>query len=533
MTQSPQKSPSKPLALLSVTDKAGIVEFARGLAKAGYELLSTGGTAKALVDAGLRVTQVSEYTGSPEVMDGRVKTLHPKIHGGLLCDRNQTAHVDALSDMSGRFIDIVAVNLYAFEKAAIRAQLPLSAAIEHIDIGGPSMLRSAAKNYAHVTVICDPADYSLVLSEILANGRTQVETRQKLATKVFAVTGAYDAAIAAYMQAKSDAAASDHSPLPTALTLQLQQRTPLRYGENPQQQAGLYADANHCDQGLAGITIHQGKELSYNNYLDLNAAAALVRDLLPLPAAAIIKHTNPCGVGVASDGSALSAYRKALAGDPQSAFGGIVALNVAVDEACALAMSELFLECIIAPGFSPGALNALAKKIHLRLVSANFLAQPAAAALTLRSIEGAYLLQEDDRAKFTPDTWRVATQAVPTTEQRQDALFAMQVAKHVKSNAIVLVRNGETLGIGAGQMSRVDALEAAIRKARAFQKELRGAVLGSDAFFPFRDCVDLAAAAGIQCLTQPGGSKRDEESITACNEHGVSMLFTGMRHFRH
>lgn len=524
-----------PLALLSVSDKSGIVPFARRLSACGFTLVSTGGTARALRDAGLSVRDVSDLTQFPEMLDGRVKTLHPRIHGGLLGRWDLPDHRRQMELHGILPISLVAVNLYPFEQVAQRLHssgVTRAELIENIDIGGPSMLRSAAKNSDSVTVLVDPADYDPVASELEHQGLVSPSTRWRLAQKVFARTAAYDAAIAAVLATlpPSDGqpgAAASPAVLPDHLQISAPRLQPLRYGENPHQQAALYSDPSQPG-GLAHARLLHGKELSFNNLVDLDAACELATEF-DLPAAAIIKHTNPAGCASAS--SLAEAYDLALACDPVSAYGGVVGLNRIVDASTAQAMAQLFLECIAAPRFSPEALEILGRKKNLRLVEVS----PASPPLRFRSISGGFLLQTSDDLLLNPDRWRVVTQLSPTSSQQTALLFAWAVAKHVKSNAIVFARafpSGacQTLAVGAGQMSRVDAVKIAAMKA---QLPLHGAAVASDAFFPFPDGIEAAVSHGASCFIQPGGSVHDADCIAACDRLHVAMLFTGIRHFRH
>jgi phosphoribosylaminoimidazolecarboxamide formyltransferase/IMP cyclohydrolase len=524
-----------PRALLSVSDKSGIVEFARGLVAAGWQILSTGGTARALRDAGLAVTDVSEVTGHPEMMHGRVKTLHPAVHAGILARRDVPEDLAAMAAQGYAPIDLVAVNLYPFHEAvAARAAIP--AAMEQVDIGGPTMLRSAAKNHAHVLVVVDPADYPRVL-ESVRGGDAGERLRRELAAKVFAHTGAYDAAIADYFAAAADApapvAAGEGVELPPALTLELRKVQPLRYGENPDQPAAFYAEVKHgAVSGMPALRQLHGKELSFNNLLDVEAAVTAVSAWHDdtRSASVIIKHTTPCGVALAA--TAREAYRLALAADPVSAFGGIVAFNRAVDADTAAELASTFLEIVVAPRFTEEALVELRRKKNLRLIELP-IAPPPARELDFKRVQGGFLLQARLRYEFPETDWKVVTRRAPTPAEREDLRFAWRVCASVKSNAIVLAHDGRTVGIGAGQMSRVDSSRIAVLKAQDQQVDLHGAVLASDAFFPFRDGVDAAAAAGVRALIQPGGSVRDEEVIAAADEHGMAMVFTGRRVFRH
>jgi phosphoribosylaminoimidazolecarboxamide formyltransferase/IMP cyclohydrolase len=527
-------------ALVSVSDKRGVVELAAVLRDLGVEILSTGGTAAALAAAGIAVTQVSAYTGAPEILDGRVKTLHPRIHGGLL-GRDTTAHQQEMAANAIEPIDLVIVNLYPFEATVARSETSLEDAIENIDIGGPAMLRSAAKNHERVAVVVDPADYGWV-ALALRGGGVSAAQRLALARTAFAHTAAYDAAIAAYLSSIDDAAANDRAAapvrreLPDTLTVQWRRRYELRYGENPHQRAAFYGDAQSPlpvtrseRPTIAAAEVLGGKQLSYNNILDLDAALGLALELTD-PAAVIVKHNNPCGVAI--DPDLASAYRKAREADPMSAFGGIVAVNREVDEPLAKLLVETFLECVVAPGYSAAAREVLAEKKNLRLVAAGGLWQPPAGELawSVRTVAGGALVQSVDHGMVHLASARVATAREPSLSERADLAFAWRVAKYVKSNAIVFARDGVTIAIGAGQMSRVDSVQICERKAG---DRLEGAVVASDAFFPFRDGVDVLAGAGAVAVVQPGGSVRDEEVIAAANEHGLAMLFTGMRHFRH
>jgi phosphoribosylaminoimidazolecarboxamide formyltransferase/IMP cyclohydrolase len=527
-------------ALVSVSDKRGVVELAREIHDLGAEILSTGGTAAALAAAGIPVKQVSQHTGAPEILDGRVKTLHPKIHGGLL-GRATPAHTAEMAANAIEPIDLVVVNLYPFEATIARPGTSLDDAIENIDIGGPAMLRSAAKNHERVAVVVDPADYGWVI-EALRGGGLSAAQRLRLARTAFAHTAAYDAAIAAYLSSIDDTAADarDAAParreLPDTLGLAWRRLYELRYGENPHQRAAFYADARSplavsASQRptIAAAEVLGGRQLSYNNILDLDAALGLVLEFTE-PAAVVVKHNNPCGVAI--DRDLASAYRKARDADATSAFGGIVAVNREVDEALAKLLAETFLECVVAPGYSAAARDALASRKNLRLVAATgaWQAPTGELAWSVRTIAGGALVQTVDHGMVDLDGAKLASQRAPSAAERADLAFAWRVAKHVKSNAIVFARDGVTLAIGAGQMSRVDSVRICERKAG---DRLAGAAVASDAFFPFRDGVDVLAAAGARSVVQPGGSVRDEEVIRAADEHGLAMLFTGMRHFRH
>jgi phosphoribosylaminoimidazolecarboxamide formyltransferase/IMP cyclohydrolase len=510
-------------ALLSVSDKNGLIPLAHTLAKAGVELISTGGTARALRDAGLTVKDISEHTGFPEMLDGRVKTLHPKVHGGLLYIRGNETHEVAVKQHGITPIDLVVVNLYPFEATVARPDVSLHDAIENIDIGGPSMLRSAAKNHDSVTVVVDPADYAEVARQISESGNTTLELRRKLAAKVFARTAAYDAAIAAHLQKEFSA---DKKALPPSLAISAPLVQPLRYGENPHQAAALYGKFNEFFQQL------HGKELSYNNILDLTAAANLIAEFeSEAPTLAILKHTNPCGMGQGA--SLREAWDKAFATDKQAPFGGIIAVNKILDGACAEAIAEIFSEVIVAPDFSTEALATLQKKKNLRLLKV--LKSPlTGGAFDLRGVgAGSFLLQERDLKIVTRADLKIVTKRQPTDEELRAMLFGWRVVKHVKSNAIVYVAADRTLGVGAGQMSRVDSSRIAVWKAGEARLSLKSSVVCSDAFFPFPDGLITAAEAGATAVIQPGGSVRDAEVIAAADERGMAMAFTGARHFRH
>jgi phosphoribosylaminoimidazolecarboxamide formyltransferase/IMP cyclohydrolase len=523
-----------PFAILSVTDKTGLVPFARSLAELGYQILSTGGTAKLLQESGLSVTEVASFTTSDEFFNGRVKTLHPRIHGGILMDRDNPTHQEEAAKHHIEPIDLVVVNLYQFGEKAAAQNLSVDEAIEFIDIGGPTMLRAAAKNHRYCLPVIDPQDYDQIIAE-LQNGEVATATRQRLAAKVFATTSQYDGMIAHHLTAADTDQAAEDATTPEQVDLTLTLKQSLRYGENPQQKAGFYA-APGAQSGLQDAQVLQGKALSYNNYLDIDAAANLVKEFSQ-PMVAIIKHTNPCGAAQGRAGEPLAElYERALSGDPKSSFGGIVATNQAIDAATAEKMSGIFLECIAAPTFTDDAKAVFAKKKNLRLLELPYL-QPeqnqAPDDWQLRSVRGGFLLQTQDASQASIDEWELATDYGMSNELRDDLWFSWRVAKHVKSNAIVLAKNLQTLTIGAGQMSRVDAVNFAITKALEEAKDLQGAVLASDAFFPFRDSIDHAARSGVKAVVQPGGSIRDEDSITACHEHELTMFLTGRRHFRH
>jgi phosphoribosylaminoimidazolecarboxamide formyltransferase/IMP cyclohydrolase len=515
-------------ALLSVSDKSGLADFARFLHARGIELLSTGGTARHLREAGLPVVDVSEVTGFPEILDGRVKTLHPAVHGGLLARRDMPAHMSKIAEYGIRPIDIVVVNLYPFAATAADPGKSLEEVVEQIDIGGPSMLRSAAKNFDAVTVITDPADYARVRGAIESGGDTTHELRRELAAKVFVHTSGYDAAIANYLMAAANAGEGSHS-WPAVYTVSMPLQQPMRYGENPHQSAAFYRDPTCTETSLATARQLHGKELSYNNILDAEGALEMVRDFTDLaPAAAVIvKHSNPCGIAIAA--SPAEAYEKARATDPDSAFGGIVALSTEVDEATAAAINATFNEIVIAPGFSEAALRVLTAKKNLRLLATGPFT-PKRRLLIMRGIVGGAVVTDRDLGMVTVDQLRTVSKLKPSAEDLAGLLFAWRCVKWVKSNAIVYTDHTSTIGIGAGQMSRIDASKFGALKAR---RPLAGCFMASDAFFPFRDGVDIAAKYGVRAIIQPGGSVRDEEVIAAADEHGIALVFTGMRHFRH
>ena len=512
-------------ALLSVSDKAGIVPFAKALVdQHGFTLLSTGGTARLLRDENVPVTDVSEHTGFPEMMDGRVKTLHPKVHGGLLCLRENPEHREAAKTHGIGMIDLVVVNLYPFEETVARASVTFEEAIEQIDIGGPSMLRSAAKNHRDVTVVCDPADYDRVLAS-MASSDSGASLRRELAQKVFARTASYDLAISNYLQSQSDDVPDLDaiSGFPAEMEIHSKKAMSLRYGENPHQQAALYGDfLDHFEQ-------LQGKELSYNNILDVSAAAYLIGEF-ERPTVAILKHTNPCGAASADD--LETAWEHAYATDRQAPFGGIIVVNNTLDLGLAAKISEIFCEVIIAPGFSDEAREVFAQKKNLRLLvsRAGFGAETLQ---EIRSVPGGYLAQDRDQKKINPKAFEVVTQRQPTDEEWRSMLFGWRVVRHVKSNAIVYAGDERTLGVGAGQMSRVDSSRIAVWKAGEANLPLTGSTIASDAFFPFADGLIAAADAGATAAIQPGGSVRDDEVIAAANERNLAMVFTQNRHFKH
>jgi len=527
-------------ALISVSDKSGLVEFARGLAGFGVALLSTGGTAKLLGEHGIKVTEVSAHTGFPEMLDGRVKTLHPKVHGGILARRDVPSHVSALDAAGIAPIDLVVVNLYPFSETVARPGCTLEEAIENIDIGGPAMVRSAAKNHQHVAVVTDPGDYAQILSEMQeASGAIGLPTRFKLAQKAFSHTAAYDGAISNYLTAID--ASGARAAFPARLNLSFELVQALRYGENPHQHAAFYRDLAPAPGSLARYTQLQGKELSYNNIADSDAAWECVKTF-EAPACVIIKHANPCGVAVAA--STLEAYRLAFATDPTSAFGGIIAFNRELDAATAAAVAEKFVEVLIAPTVSAGAKEVLAKKENVRVLEVPLPSPLAplpegegnvvnALRCEYKRVGGGLLVQTPDSAAVGAAQLKAVTRIKPTPAQQENLLFAWRVAKYVKSNAIVFAGSGRTLGVGAGQMSRVDSARIAAMKAKSAGLPLAGSVAASDAFFPFRDGLDVVADAGAAAVIQPGGSLRDEEVIAAADERGIAMVFTGYRHFRH
>jgi phosphoribosylaminoimidazolecarboxamide formyltransferase/IMP cyclohydrolase len=518
-------------ALVSVFDKTGIVEFARRLAALKIEILSTGGTAKLLREAGVAVRDVSDFTGWPEMLGGRVKTLHPKVHGGLLFRRKNAEDQKQAAEHGIAPIDLVAVNLYPFEATAAKTGLTAEELIENIDIGGPTMLRSAAKNFESVTVVTDPADFERVAKELESTGETTLATRLELARKVFATTSRYDGMITTELERLSAATGlvslKAKPVLPERVHIALRRQQELRYGENPHQAAALYVLAGRAPEGLAGAKQLQGKELSYNNFVDLEAARNLAAEFKN-PAAVIIKHNNPCGT--AEQGTLLDAYLKALACDPVSAFGGVLAFNRVVDAATAEEVTKLFVECIAAPGFNEKAKAIFAAKKNLRLLELPPGGLEPERELQLKRILGGMLVQQPDLGESHDQELRTVTKRVPTADEIRTMRFAWKVSKHVKSNAIVFAKDGATLGVGAGQMSRVDSVKIAVMKA---QSSLAGSVVASDAFFPFPDGVEEAAKAGATAVIQPGGSVRDPDVIVAADRLGLAMVFTGMRHFLH
>ena len=515
-------------ALVSVSDKTGLVEFVQGLQQHGWEIIATGGTQRLLEDAGIHTIGISEVTGFPEICDGRVKTLHPKVHGALLARRDEPSHLQALHENGIEFIDMVCVNLYPFRETIAKEGTTMAEAIEKIDIGGPSMLRSAAKNWNDVTVVCDPADYQRVLAEIDATGNTTKETRLQLSAKAYTHTAEYDMCIATYMRKAAG--------LNEKLFLEYDLKQSLRYGENPHQDAKFYAALEPVPFSLATAKQLNGKELSYNNIQDANAALNIVREFGNTPFCVGLKHMNPCGAAIGKD--VVEAWTKAYEADKVSIFGGIVATNCELTREAAELMKPIFLEIIMAPKFSEGALEVLCTKKNLRLLEVNMDADNETH-MQYVSVNGGLLAQHQDTTTVTLTRDMCVTETKPTDEQMTDLQFAWRIVKHVKSNAIVVVKNGRTYGVGAGQMNRVGSAGIALRQAeealRTEGKDIRkeGLVMGSDGFFPFGDSVESAAEYGIAAIVQPGGSVRDEESITAADKHGIPMLFTGMRHFKH
>ncbi|WP_094603211.1 Bifunctional purine biosynthesis protein PurH [Sporomusa silvacetica DSM 10669] len=508
-------------ALLSVSDKTGIVEFAKALHSFGVELVSTGGTMKVIKEAGIPVTYVSEITGFPEIMDGRVKTLNPYIHGGILAIRDNPAHRAAMTEHNITGIDLVAVNLYPFRQTVAKPDVTLNDAVENIDIGGPAMIRAAAKNFQYVTVVVNPERYGEIIAQLTAGGEVEFKNRMALAQEAYSHTAAYDAYISRYLSGQLD-----QGLFPETMHMVYEKAQDLRYGENPHQAAAFYREQYYNGPGVANAKQLSGKELSFNNIVDVEAAYALVAEFAE-PAAAIIKHTNPCGTGIGT--TLAAAYNKAYQADPLSAYGGIIALNREVDKETAQLISELFAEAVIAPAFSPEALGILTQKKNVRLLAAA-LPEPDSTRLDVKSVAGGVLLQQADMTTAPQDTMKVITKRQPTASEWEQLLFAWKVVKHVKSNAIVIANDNKTLGVGAGQMNRVGAAGIALTQAG---EQTKGAVLASDAFFPFADTVKAAIEAGITAIIQPGGSVHDEDSIKAADEQGIAMVFTGMRHFKH
>ena len=510
-------------ALVSVSKKDGLIDFVKGLSEMGVEILSTGGTAKLLKDNGIPVIQVSNYTGFPEIMDGRVKTLHPLIHGGLLGRRDNEKHLEEMKKHGIKPIDMVVVNLYPFEDTISKEGVKLDEAIENIDIGGPSMLRSSAKNFQDVAVVVNSDDYEDILAEMEENdGAISYDTKMKLSVKAFKHTARYDSLISKYLESKVEG-----EGFPSILNLQFEKITDLRYGENPHQKAAFYENIGLNKGTLSKAKQLHGKELSYNNILDLNAALELVREF-DETAAVIIKHTNPCGVAIGNN--LVSAYREARETDPLSAFGGIIGFNKSVDEETAKEIASTFIEAVIAPDYDESALAILKEKKNIRLLKLSNFKEKTEKEYDLRNVSGGLLLQDKDSVTLNEDNLKVVTNRQPTEKEWSAMRFAWKVAKHVKSNAIIYATENETVGIGAGQMSRVDSSKLAAMKAN---KPIQGTAMASDAFFPFRDSVDEAAKVGGTAIIQPGGSVKDEEVIAAANEHNIAMVFTGIRHFKH
>lgn len=508
-------------ALISVSNKDGIVDFAKELDSLDIEILSTGGTAKLLRESGVKVKDVSEITGFPECLDGRVKTLHPAVHGGILAIRNNKDHMKTLEDLNIDPIDLLVINLYPFKETILKENVKLEDAVENIDIGGPTMLRAAAKNHKDVTVVTDPKDYSGIIKEIKDSGNTSGETRYNLALKVFQHTAHYDSLIADYLLGR----VKDQDAFPENLTITYEKIQNLRYGENPHQKAAFYKEIGNTQGTLVDGKQLQGKELSFNNINDANGAIEILKEF-DEPTVVAVKHTNPCGVASGED--IYTAWKKTYESDKVSIFGGIVALNRPLTKEVAEEMAEIFLEVIIAPSFTEEALKIFAKKGKLRLIEIKELDAKYEKGPNIKKVQGGILVQDENNALV--EEIKEVTNATPSKEQTEDLLFAFKVVKHVKSNGIVLVRDKQTLAIGPGQTSRIWALENAIKNSTHCLKD---SVLASDAFFPFRDCVDEAAKAGVTAIIQPGGSVKDDESIKACNEHGISMVFTGIRHFKH
>jgi len=508
-------------ALISVSDKTGVVEFAKELHNYGIEIISTGGTMKTLMEAGIPVRYVSDVTGFPEIMDGRVKTLNPYIHGGILAVRDNPTHIEAMEKHNILPIDMVVVNLYPFRETIEKPDVSLEDAIENIDIGGPTMIRAASKNYQYVTVVVNPSKYHDILSQLKENGDISLNFRMALAKEAFSYTAEYDACITNYL-----AGQLGEGQFADTVHLVYEKIQPLRYGENPQQQAAFYRQKHYTGSGVANAHQLHGKELSFNNIVDVEAAYSIVAEF-EKPAAAIIKHTNPCGTGVGNDLS--EAYTKAYEADPLSAYGGIIALNREVDVVTAVQISKIFIEAVIAPGFSEDALAILSKKQNIRLLVADLM-QAGSKQADIKTVSGGMLIQERDMATEIREDMKVVTKRSPSQDEWEQLMLAWKVVKHVKSNAIVVAGDNQTLGVGAGQMNRVGSADIALNQAG---EKAKGAVLSSDAFLPFRDTVDVAAKAGITAIIQPGGSMRDDESILAADEHGIAMVFTGVRHFKH
>ena len=519
-------------ALISVSDKSGVIEFAQELVDLGYEVISTGGTYNTLKESGIPVTSISDVTGFPECLDGRVKTLHPAVHGGILAMRDHEDHMAQLQDLGIETIDIVAINLYPFKATIMKEDVTLPIAIENIDIGGPTMLRSAAKNHNDVVVVCDPADYQAVIATLKTDKGLSYEEKYRLALKVFEHTAAYDAMIADYLRSVKNI------PLPANPTFTYEKIQDLRYGENPHQSAAYYREVKPWDGALVNAKQLHGKELSFNNINDTNGALACLREFSE-PTIVAVKHANPCGVGSAA--TIYEAYLKAYDADPVSIFGGIIAANEPIDAETAEEIGKIFVEIIIAPSFTDEALDILKRKENIRLMTLPQIEKQAPqASLDIKKVDGGILIQGIDNELFDEQELKVVTQKQPTPEQIEDMKFGMKVVKHTKSNAIVIAAGGKTLGIGPGQTNRIGSVAIAINgpdlppeEAAARKESLRGAILASDAFFPFSDCVTAAAEAGITAIIQPGGSIRDEDSIKKCDELGIAMIFSGARHFKH
>lgn len=523
----------KKRAIISLTDKTGVEEFARGLSELGYEILSTGGTFKVIHAAGIPVTQVSDVTGFPECLDGRVKTLHPMIHAGILAIRSNPEHMAQLEKLGVTPIDIVAINLYPFKQAILKPGVTRAEAIENIDIGGPTMLRAAAKNYQDVSVIVDPADYGTVLSELRENGKVSVDTNLKLAYKVFNHTAAYDALIQSYLREETGS-----DIFPEKLTLTYEKAQDMRYGENPHQRGAFYREIGNQFTGtLAAAEQLHGKELSYNNINDANGALDCLKEFGDkTPCVVAVKHANPCGVGIGE--TIHEAYMKAYKADPVSIFGGIIAVNKKIDAATAEEISKIFVEIVIAPDYDADALEILERKKNIRVLRLPDITKPNTKdMLDMKKVAGGLLIQERDVGVYDEANLKVVTKKAPTAKELEDLRFAMTVVKHTKSNGIVLAKDGATTGVGPGQTNRITALELAVKYANTTEgadpDRAKGSVMASDAFFPFSDCVECAAKSGITAIIQPGGSIRDQESIDACDKYGIAMVFTGERHFKH
>lgn len=511
-------------ALISVSDKTGVVLFAQELDSMGWEIISTGGTARALREAGITVKDISEVTGFPEILDGRLKTLHPLVHGGILGRRELEDHVKQMQEHAIENIDLVAVNLYPFPEVISKEGIALDEAVENIDIGGPTMVRAAAKNYRDVVVVVEPANYSIVVEELRKGGDLSDSIRYQLAVDAFSHTAYYDSIIANYLRKKVDN--ERYQLFPSQLTLPFQKAQELRYGENPHQKAAFYREPLPAPGTVAGAQQLQGKEMSFNNINDLHAAWELVKEFEE-PTAVAVKHANPCGVGSAE--TLIEAYQKAHDSDPVSIFGGIVALNREVDEETARKMAEIFLEVIAAPSFSPPALDILSKKQNIRLLTIPLEKDPEGG-MDWKKVSGGLLMQDDPAELFDSQQWRVVTGRTPTEQEVKDLVFGLKTVRHVNSNAIVLAKREQTWGIGAGQMSRVGAVRIALGQAG---QEARGSIIASDAFFPFKDGVEMAAEYGVTAVIQPGGSNRDEEVVEACKQYNIAMVFTGRRYFKH